>query len=76
VLQFVIVKPLMAAGTLTVYTVNHHEMLSWWSTTASIVYNLSYTVALYGLVSEDTLSRHVVHGRHPAFCLPRKGRKV
>jgi hypothetical protein len=51
-------------------------MLSWWSTTASIVYNLSYTVALYGLVSDDTLSRRVVHGKHPAYCVPRKGRKV
>ena len=49
-LQFVIVKPLMAVGTLTTYTLNHHEMLGWWGTTASIVYNLSYTVALYGLV--------------------------
>ena len=50
VIQFVVVKPTMAVCTLTIYTMNDNQEVAWWSTTASVIYNLSYTIALYGLV--------------------------
>jgi hypothetical protein len=65
VLQFVIVKPVMAACTLTAYTLNHGEEVGWWSATASIIYNISYTFALYGLVRG---SRPSVEAVHPYLC--------
>jgi hypothetical protein len=44
------VKPAMAVCTLSILSVAG-ESVGWWGTTSSVIYNLSYTIALYGLVS-------------------------
>ena len=49
VIQFVFVKPIMAICTLTIL-VYHGEEVHWWSATEMTIYNISYTIALYGLV--------------------------
>jgi hypothetical protein len=53
-LQFVLLKPIMAALTIVLYATGHYEEGNWspgnsylWLT---IVYNVTYTVALYGLL--------------------------
>ena len=75
VIQFVIVKPVMAIGTLTSYTMNDSHEVDWWTTTASVIYNVSYTFALYGLVRRGspnvtTSWSCARHGRSVP-CIPR-----
>jgi hypothetical protein len=51
VLQFVIVKPLMvAAASARTDPASGGQGLAWWTIFAAVVYNVSYTLALYGLV--------------------------
>ena len=53
VLQFVILKPLMAAITIIVFETGHYHEASWSPSQAyfwiTLIYNLSYSVALYAL---------------------------
>merc|ERR1719419_885428 len=47
-LQFVVVKPLVAAISIVVYTCGHlHDWYYQW--TLFVIYNISYSVALYAL---------------------------
>lgn len=53
-IQFVFIKPIMAVATLSIlsfYGENYSENVPWWDYLSMAIYNLSYTVALYELVS-------------------------
>lgn len=57
-LQFVIIKPIFAVFSLFMLSINQHET-AWYSWLERIIYNISYTLALYWLVLFYLATHHL-----------------